>query len=235
MQKNIKMISIIIPTFNEGANIRQLIKYLKEQQNNCSCEIIICDGGSTDKTIEIAMNSGAAAVISTSKGRSAQMNYGASIAKADILYFVHADSFPPASFFTDIENAVENGFEFGRYRTKFDSKKLILRLNAFFTRYDLFVCYGGDQTFFITKKIFNIIGGFKEDMQIMEDYEIITRAKAVAKYKIIKKDALVSARKYDTNSWLKVQRANYIIVQMYKKGASQNAMAEKYKQLLMYR
>ena len=229
------MISIIIPTFNEGANIRQLIKYLKEQQNNCSCEIIICDGGSTDKTIEIAMNSGAAAVISTSKGRSAQMNYGASIAKADILYFVHADSFPPASFFTDIENAVENGFEFGRYRTKFDSKKLILRLNAFFTRYDLFVCYGGDQTFFITKKIFNIIGGFKEDMQIMEDYEIITRAKAVAEYKIIKKDALVSARKYDTNSWLKVQRANYIIVQMYKKGASQNAMAEKYKQLLKYR
>ena len=85
------------------------------------------------------------------------------------------------------------------------------------------------------KKIFNIIGGFKEDMQIMEDYEIITRAKAVAKYKIIKKDTLVSARKYDTNSWLKVQRANYIIVQMYKKGASQNAMAEKYKQLLKYR
>ena len=229
------MISIIIPTFNEGANIGQLVKYLKEHQNNCSCEIIICDGGSTDKTIEIAMNSGAAAVVSTSKGRSAQMNYGASIAKADILYFVHADSFPPASFFTDIENAVENGFEFGRYRTKFDSKKLLLCLNAFFTRYDLFVCYGGDQTFFITKKIFNIIGGFKEDMQIMEDYEIITRAKAVAKYKIIKKDALVSARKYDTNSWLKVQRANYIIVQMYKKGASQNAMAEKYKQLLKYR
>ncbi len=229
------MISIIIPTFNEEANIGQLVKYLKEHQNNCSCEIIICDGGSTDKTIEIAMNSGAAAVVSTSKGRSAQMNYGASIAKADILYFVHADSFPPASFFTDIENAVENGFEFGRYRTKFDSKKLLLCLNAFFTRYDLFVCYGGDQTFFITKKIFNIIGGFKEDMQIMEDYEIVTRAKAVAKYKIIKKNALVSARKYDINSWVQVQRANYIIVQMYKKGASQNAMAEKYKQLLKYR
>ena len=66
----------------------------------------------------------------------------------------------------------------------------------------------------------------------MEDYDIVIRAKQKAKYKIINKNALVSARKYVKKSWWKVQKANYCIVQMYKKGASQEAMINKYKELL---
>ena len=226
------MISIIIPTLNEAENINSLINYLQKYAGD-KCEIIIVDGGSIDKTLEIAANIGVTAVVSLQKGRAAQMNYGATLAKAEILYFIHADTLPPASFLSDIKNAVDDGFDFGRYRTKFDSRKIILKLNAFFTRFDLFFCYGGDQTFFITKKIFAQIGGFDADMHIMEDYNIVVRAKARGKYKIMPKAALVSARKYDTNSWLKVQRANYTIVRMYKKGASQQAMAERYKQMLV--
>ena len=227
------MISIIIPTLNEVENIERLINYLKKYGSD-NCEIIIADGGSTDKTFEIAANTGVTAVVSSQKGRAAQMNYGASLAKADILYFIHADTFPPISFLSDIKKAVDYGFDFGRYRTKFDSKKIILKLNAFFTRFDLFFCYGGDQTFFITKKIFSQIGGFNAGMGIMEDYDIVKRAKAVGKYKIMAETALVNTRKYNTNSWLKVQKANYTIVRMYKKGASQQAMAERYKQMLVH-
>ncbi len=72
-------------------------------------------------------------------------------------------------------------------------------------------------------------------MRIMEDYEIVIRGKAKARYKIMQKDVLVSARKYDTNSWYKVQIANYTIVQLYKKGASQDEMVFRYKELLDYR
>ena len=71
-------------------------------------------------------------------------------------------------------------------------------------------------------------------MGIMEDYDIVKRAKAVGKYKIMAETALVNTRKYNTNSWLKVQKANYTIVRMYKKGASQQAMAERYKQMLVH-
>lgn len=229
-----KMLSIIIPTYNEQDTISALITYLIYSSKDF-IEIIVCDGGSTDQTILLAEQAGAKAILSPHKGRAAQMNYGASIAKGNIYYFIHADSLPPPTFIKDIQESILGGYSFGRYRTKFDSKKHILKLNAFFTRMDLFMCYGGDQTLFITKELFLKIEGFNRNMLIMEDYEIIERAKQHGRYKIFNKPVLISARKYERNSWLKVQIANYTIVKMYKKGASQDDMIEKYKQLLNYR
>ena len=229
------MISIIIPTFNEEENIQPLVLYLTKHGGGYVQEIIVSDGGSVDNTLQLASGAGARAVISPQKGRAAQMNFGASLATGDILYFVHADIFPPPSFAKNIQEAVHNGFDFGRYRTEFDTKKFILKLNAFFTRFDLFVCYGGDQTLFITRILFNKLQGFNSSMLIMEDYDIVVRAKAYGRYKILAQNVRVSARKYDNNSWWQVQRANYIIVQMFRKGASQEAMGKRYKELLSYR
>ncbi|MBC7934388.1 MAG: TIGR04283 family arsenosugar biosynthesis glycosyltransferase [Rhizobacter sp.] len=229
------MFTIIIPTYNEQDNIAKLVGYLLNNSQGHTLEIIISDGGSTDNTLQEAIHAGAIGLISPKKGRAAQMNYGASRAKGEILYFIHADTLPPISFVNDINKSVSEGFLLGRYRTKFDSKKNILKFNAFFTRFDLFMCYGGDQTLFIKRDLFESIGGFNESMLIMEDYDIITRARKKARYKIIQKGALVSARKYDTNSWLTVQKANYTIIQMYKKGATQPEMVNAYKKMLDYR
>jgi hypothetical protein len=69
----------------------------------------------------------------------------------------------------------------------------------------------------------------------MEEYEFCRRARKRAKYKIMKGAVLVSARKYDTNTWLKVQLANLKVVRMFKKGASQQEMVQKYQNMLHYR
>lgn len=229
------MLSIVIPSFNEQENIAALVEYLLEYGGNMVAEIIVSDGGSTDNTIAVASRAGATALLAPQKGRAAQMNYGATAATGDILYFVHADTFPPPTFASDIEKAISDGFNIGRYQTKFASSNHVLKLNAFFTRFDLFMCYGGDQTLFVEKALFNRIGGFNTSMRIMEDYEIVERARKHAKYKILPAKALVSARKYETNSWLTVQKANYRIIQLYKKGASQELMVRTYKELLHYR
>jgi GT2 family glycosyltransferase len=160
------------------------------------------------------------------------MNYGASHAKGDVLYFIHADCFPPAGYINDIQNAIKAGYDFGRYRTRFDSNKFMLKINAWFTRFDFFICMGGDQTLFIKKSLFEQCKGFKEDMKIMEEYEFCERARKYGRYKILKDEACISARKYDTNSWMRVQLANFKIVRMYKKGTSQKEMIATYRQML---
>lgn len=228
-------ISVIIPVYNEEENVGKLVRYLIEHKNEIDIEVIVVDAGSTDDTIRMAESAGATVVVSSQKGRAAQMNYGASLAKGDILYFVHADTFPPASFVNDIIGAVENGFDLGRYCTRFNSRKWYLKINAWFTRFDWFICLGGDQTLFITRPLYTKAGGFKPDMLIMEEFEFVPRARKNARYKIFNKPALISARKYDTNSWWQVQKANKKIVSMFKKGASQEDMVSIYKRMLNYR
>jgi rSAM/selenodomain-associated transferase 2 len=229
------MISIIIPTYNEAANIEKLISYFKANTGDYNIELIVADGGSNDETISLAKAAGALAFLSPEKGRAAQMNYGASKATGDVYYFVHADSIPPSTFIKDIYSAISDGFAIGRYKTKFDSTRLILKINAFFTRFDWFMCMGGDQTLFVTKELFNTTGGFDATLKIMEEFEFCKRARKQGRYKIMNNSTLVSARKYDTNTWWQVQKANYTIVKMYQRGASQEAMVKKYKEMLDYR
>jgi rSAM/selenodomain-associated transferase 2 len=226
------MISIIIPTLNEEANIKRLIPYLQNCCVNREIEIIVADCGSTDATTTVAESLGAKVIVSPAKGRAVQMNAGARVAKYDILYFVHADAVPPQSFFSDITNAVNAGYETGRYRTKFDSSSGLLKINAFFTRFDWFVSYGGDQTLFVTASLFKKINGYDEKLLIMEEYDFVKRAREFARYKIFSKAALVSARKYNANTWWRVQKAHYTIVRLYKKGVSQKELVERYSRLL---
>ena len=225
-------ISIIIPVHNEADNIGKLVAYLKKHGGEYVAEIIISDGGSTDDTLAIAQQVGVTAFVSPQTGRAAQMNFGVTKATGDILYFIHADSFPPSNFVSDITKAVNEGFDFGRYRTKFDSNNFFLKINAWFTRFNWYICYGGDQTLFVTRKLFEQSGGFKNELLIMEEYEFAERLMKLGRYKIFNNTALVSARKYDGRSWLKVQLANRKAVQSFKKGLSQQQIMNEYKMML---
>ena len=228
-------ISIIIPTFNEEENIEKIISYLLliKQKNNI--EIIVSDGGSVDNTIEIAQKKAVVVTLSNIKGRAGQMNHGVNFATGDVLYFIHADSRPPLTYFTDIEEAISRGYNCGCYRSQFDSNSFLLKINAFFTRLNFLFCRGGDQTIFVTRALFEKVGPYKNEMLIMEDYDFLARIRKQGRFKLFNKATIFSARKYDENSWLKVQKANLKIVRMYKNGKSQKEMLDAYKHMLNYR
>ncbi|MBA3829340.1 MAG: TIGR04283 family arsenosugar biosynthesis glycosyltransferase [Taibaiella sp.] len=228
-------ISIIIPTYNEAENIAFLVAYLKSAAGGELAEIIVADGGSADSTVIKAVKAGAKAIVSPVKGRAGQMNCGAKNATGDVLYFVHADTRPPLSFYRDISEAVNNGCNCGSYRFKFDSNKFLLKINSFFTRFNFLFFRGGDQSIFVTNELFNKIGGFNDQMMIMEDYDFLEKIWTQGKFKLIPKATQVSARKYDTNSWLRVQLANLKIVKMFRKGASQQELVSTYRRMLNYR
>lgn len=160
------------------------------------------------------------------------MNCGYRLAKGDLLYFVHADSLPPAGYLDDLQRSIEEGFSAGCYRFRFDSDHLLLRINSYFTRFDKIMCRGGDQTLYITRKLFEKLEGFREDFLIMEEYDLIQKIQSTSRFKIIPKDVIVSARKYDRNHYLQVNFANLVVFMMYFSGARQETMVHAYKVLI---
>ena len=89
--------SIIMPVLNEEAVLEHYLDILVSQTSHHDCELLIVDGGSTDRTIEIAQRFGR--VISSQRGRAAQMNCGASVATGEVLLFLHADTLLPDEAF----------------------------------------------------------------------------------------------------------------------------------------
>ncbi|MEO7463022.1 MAG: glycosyltransferase [Ferruginibacter sp.] len=115
------MISAIIPVFNEAEYLADTLHAIRGiDTDNLVGEIIICDAGSTDDSVAIARKSGATVIISTLKGRAAQMNAGAAKATSTVLYFLHADTWPSAQFSRLIKNAIEKGFGAGCFVLSFD-------------------------------------------------------------------------------------------------------------------
>jgi rSAM/selenodomain-associated transferase 2 len=228
-------ISVIIPTWNEVENIGLLVKYINDHASDAIAEIIVADAGSQDDTAAIATNAGAKVIPCPHKNRAMQMNRGARYATGDLLYFVHADIKLIPSFADDILHAVEEGFDSGCYRYVFDSHSRMLRINGYFTRFDRIMCRGGDQTLFVTKTVFERLGGFNEYFTIMEDYDFIIRIRKQYSFKIIPKNIVVSARKYETNSWIRVQLANLTVFIMFFLKRPPEQMKTVYKKLLDYR
>ncbi len=225
-------ISIIIPTLNEAANLPGLLNRLRSADQGAVDEIIVVDAGSEDETRRLAKEMGATVLLSPRRGRAAQMNLGAQKAKNNLLYFVHADTLPPVNYRSAIHKARQENYEVGCFRYQFDTNHPLLKINAFFTRFPMLWCRGGDQSLFITSELFEKASGFREDYVIMEDFEFIKRIRKDHPFKIIQEDMIVSARKYKENSYMRVQIANLVVFNMYRFGYSQERMVNTYRSLL---
>jgi rSAM/selenodomain-associated transferase 2 len=229
----VSSISIIIPARNEAAQLPVLLSYLNTVtgKNNIA-EIIVSDVKSTDDTVSIANLYGAKVVVSEQAGRGKQMNTGAKNATGNILYFLHADSIPPIGFVEDILEKIHSGYDAGCYRLRFDYNHWFLKANAWFTRFNVNVVRFGDQSLFVRKSVFESIGGFREELIIMEDQEIIYRIRKKGRFAVIAGYVTTSARKYRVNGVYRMQGIFFYIYFAYLFGASQQKLVTIYKKLI---
>lgn len=223
-------ISIIIPTFRERDTISRTLEAIRANGNGEQIEeVIVVDGGSGDGTLEAAASGGARAVLSPSKGRSAQMNYGAALARSPLLYFLHADTLPPPGFTQSILTAVQKGYGSGCFTLRFDDPHWFLQANSWFTRFSFTPFRFGDQSLFTGAALFREAGGFREDHIVLEDQEIITRLKKKATFVVLQPPVLTSSRKYRMNGIYKTQLVYFYIYLLYRLGFPQQHLVQTYR------
>lgn len=224
-------ISIIIPVLNESETIQDLLFHLIDNASLRSIsEIIVVDGGSTDGTQELVKSLDLSIVLLKSeKGRAKQMNLGAKKAKGDVLYFLHADSFPPNRYDQFILDEVSKGHKAGCFRMQFDSKHWWLRVASWLTQFPWRACRGGDQSQFITRDLFEDIGGYDESYIIYEDNILINELYKRRQFVVINKTIRTSARLYKKIGVWKLQYHFWIIYVKRWFGASAQELSAYYK------
>lgn len=208
-------VSIIIPTLNEAPNLQRLLPYLYQNTpEKPFTEIIIADNQSTDATVTIAQNHQAKVIENSGLNRATQMNKGAQIAQGEVLYFLHADTFPPPHFISFILEAVNAGYPAGAFKLQFDWDHWFLIASAWFTRWNCSLFRFGDQSLFVTRKLFRETGGFQEKLCLMEDQDIARRLKKQGNFLIIREPVITSARKYRENG-VYYQQALYSLIWLF--------------------
>ncbi|MFV8225603.1 TIGR04283 family arsenosugar biosynthesis glycosyltransferase [Christiangramia aquimixticola] len=224
------MISIIIPAFNEEHQLPFLIKHLEGASSGLVSEIIVVDGGSTDNTAEVVKNMDGVILVSSEKGRAVQMNAGANIATSGILYFLHADSFPPQNFDKLILQEIQKGKMAGCFQMKFDKAHWWLKLMGLFTKFNHISCRGGDQSLFVERSLFKKLNGFNENYKVYEDNDMVRRLYEVTHFTVIKQWITTSARLYER---LGVWQTQLLFIEIYWKkrfGASADDLYRHYSQ-----
>ncbi len=199
-------ISVIIPTLNEADNIGELLHHLKANSSkNSIAEFIVVDGGSTDGTLEIASKIEDAILLNSKKGRAIQMNVGANCATGNILYFLHADSFPPKEFDKLITAEISKGNAAGCFKMKFDHTHWWLNLASWLTQFKWRACRGGDQSQFILNDLFQELDGYDEQFTIYEDNDLINKLYARNQFVVIQEWITTSSRRYEDKGIWKLQ------------------------------
>ncbi len=201
-------VAVIIPVLNEEEALLSLFKGLLSMDFE---EIILVDGGSRDRTVEVAKrfvkttSYPSCRVLSGPKGRAAQMNTGAAEARTDILLFLHADTQLPHNAESLIEQALSHPHHVGgRFDVRFAQDQgyawMVSRMMNLRSRFSG-ICTG-DQAIFVRRAVFESMGGFA-DIPLMEDIEFSRRMKRKGTVVALRETVTTSFRRWEQHGPLR--------------------------------
>jgi len=153
-------------------------------------------------------------------GRGNQLNQGAKMATGETLWFLHADSTIPENWREAIEEIIsEPGVAAGSFPLEFSEDRLMLRIFGAFSRLNHPLLTYGDQGYFMSRHVFDKVGGFR-DYPFLEDVEIQCRLRKVGRWKKTNLSLVTSARRFIARGIIRQQLKNIGIVSLFLAGAS---------------
>jgi rSAM/selenodomain-associated transferase 2 len=216
------MVSVVVPAYNEEQALPHTLEALLRQEG--SYEVILVDGGSSDRTRAIAESFGFIndrghrdplsraslsscdggqtdvfrLLLTAVKGRASQMNTGASAARGDWLLFLHADTVLPPGAIRKLNEMQSNlAIQVGGFMHQFSGNDWRLKLISFL---DNLRCRRsriiyGDQALFVRRALFKQLGGFP-DQPILEDVAFCERLIKITTPVLLSPPVVTDARKF---------------------------------------
>lgn len=213
------MVYIIIPTLNEEKALPFTLSSLLQEQTGY--EVILVDGGSTDRTLDIAGHTPRVTLLTAPKGRASQMNAGAAYAiehstnANDWLLFLHADTILPTQSLQRLQAmsgnlAIQAGGFFHQFSGNDWRLRFISWLDNIRCRHSR-VIYG-DQALFIRQKLFQQLGGFP-NQPILEDVAFCEKIIAHTTPVLLAPPVITDSRKFvQMGIWRSLARVFLIIL-----------------------
>jgi uncharacterized protein len=198
-------------------------------------EVIVVDGGSSDQTVERALQLGAT-VLRTTPGRAQQMNSGANAATGKLLLFLHADTHLPQNFLALVQQTLaQPGTIAGAFDLGIRGHQLGLRWVEWGVKWRsrrLQLPYG-DQALFLAAHTFHQLGGFAE-LPIMEDFELVQRLRQRGRISIAPAQVITSGRRWQKLGVCQTTLINQLVIAAYFLGVSPNRIARFYRGVLKH-
>jgi rSAM/selenodomain-associated transferase 2 len=207
------MISVIIPTLNEEKLLPLTLGQVLNQTGDY--EVMVVDGGSVDRTCEIAEATRRVQVLRTPKGRAVQMNTGARVATGEWLLFVHADTLLPMGALAHLNGLeTDTAIQAGGFMHQFSGQnwqlKLLSALNNIRCRWSRIIY--GDQALFIRRTLFKQVGGFPEE-RFLEDVLFARRLVRITRPILLSPPVVTDCRKFvQMGIWRSVARATLLLL-----------------------
>jgi rSAM/selenodomain-associated transferase 2 len=220
-------VSIVIPAINEAAVIRAAIDRAWAAGAD---EVIVADGGSEDDTVAVCRAANCKWVQSE-PGRGVQLNAGAAESTGDLLLFLHADNWLTCNGVEQIRSAFENSSSvFGGFHQRIENEGRSFRWiesgNAARVRWRGLVY--GDQAMFVSKSIFDAVGGFA-DICLMEDLDLSRRVKKLVWPRLLAGPTYVDARRWEATGPLRQTIRNWCLAGAFMVGAKPESLAKRYR------
>lgn len=225
-------VAVVVPVLVEPEIDLQLARLLESSPD----ELIVTEAGDhgTRECLRSFVASVGAAddvrIVSAAPGRASQMNAGASAARSDVLLFVHADTVLPKNALTLVRDAISGGAVWGRFDVRLSGAAPALRVieRSMNWRSALSGIATGDQTLFVRRDVFKMLGGFAP-IALMEDIEFSSRLKWVARPFRIRVPVTTSSRRWERNGIARTVLTMWFLRTLYALGASPQFLARWYR------
>jgi len=190
-------VSIVIPARNDADALARTLDHLGGLEGIAASEVIVAASGDPEATAWAA--AGRARLLQPDGSTRAElMNAGAAAARGDVLFFLHADSFPPRDALARIRAALSDPRVVGgAFEHLFAEPSVSLRLITWINRvrYRLTRNYYGDQGIFARASVFCELGGYR-GLRLMEDLDFARRLRRRGRSVLLREPLRTSGRRF---------------------------------------